>query len=155
MGPACAHAQQRAKERYAANLLPEEVERMAVEIEHGRATYVRPAMAGRSVYLVHCPKANRHIPVIWDPNANGSRIVTVLPDSSWQFGTAEPKPKGPKFREIDPDDLPAEDPPEVDQEAMARLARPAPNNALAEALEEALKQAGWPLPFASSSPSEG
>lgn len=155
MGPACAHARRRAKERYAADLLPEEVERMAVEIEHGRATYVRSAMAGRSVYLVHCPKANRHIPVIYDPNAAASRIVTVLPESSWQFGTGEHKRRAPKFREIDPDDLPPEDAPEVDTETLAALARPAPNNALAEALEAALKQAGWLPPFASSSPSEG
>lgn len=151
----CGHAQLRAKERYAANLLPEEVERMAIEIEQGRATYVRPAMAGRSVYLVHCPKADRHIPVVYDPNARGSRIVTVLPDTSWQFGTDEPRPKGPKFREIDPDDLPAEDAPECDADALAALARPAPNNILAEALKEALEQAGWPLPLAHSSPSEG
>lgn len=147
------HAQRRARERYHADLTPEEVERLAVAIEYGHATYVRPAMAGRSIYLVHCPKANRYIPVVYDPHAVASRIVTVLPEESWHFGTAQ-RPKGPKFREIDPEDLPSEDALDCDAEALARLAAPEPNNILAEALKDALEKAGWPFPLAQSSPSQ-
>lgn len=153
---AYAHAQQRAKERYAASLLPEEVERMAVEIDQGRGTFVRSALGGRSVYLVHCPKANRFIPVIYDPNATASRIVTVLPEDSWQFGTGKPRARGPKFREIDPDDLPDEPARAHDPEALAATTGAlAPNNTLAEALKEALELAGWPFPLAQNSPSSG
>lgn len=148
-----AHAQSRAKDRYGVAILPEEFERMAVEIEQGRATFVRKAMGERGIYLVHCPKANRYIPVVYDPHAGGSRIITVLPEESWQFGTIWRRPKGPKFREIDPEDVADEPAPEVDTEVLEALATHEPDNILAAALKEALEEAGWPPALAQNSPS--
>lgn len=149
------HAQQRARERYRADLLPEELARMAVEIEQGRSTCVRKAWGGREIHLVHCPKANQHVPVVYDPNAF-NRIITLLPEESRQFGTMPRAGKRMrKFREVDLEDA-ADDAGEgaMSPDAIAALKPPAPNNVLAEALEKALREAGLGPLLGQSSPSK-
>lgn len=123
---------------------------MAMAIEGGAATFVRRSFGQREIYLVHCPKADRFIPVVYDPSASRSRIVTVLPEESRQFGSMPRRPRRKRFRECEPEE--GEDDPvpacELPNEACA-------NNALADALEKALREAGLGPLLGQSSPSEG
>lgn len=126
------HALQRAEQRYDVRLSGPEMARMEREIEGGKARRVRAAKGGRVIYLVHCPKADRWIPVVWDKLA--LKIVTVLPEDTWAL-VPQKRRRSPKYREVDalPDDG-EPDAPEVE------IHERAPNNILADALERALKE---------------
>ncbi len=143
------HAKQRARERFRVELMPEELERMSVEIEQGRSTFVKPAWGGREIHLVHCPKANHYIPVVYDPHAR-DRIVTVLPEEGKHFGIKAVR-REKRFRETDFAD---EVPDEAEGIEPALGEPPPPNNILAAALETALRDAGLLPPFPQSSPSD-